>query len=286
MEKIALITDSTCGLPNEYIEKYNIHIARLKIIYKSAEYIDGVTITSDEVYRKLNEELPTTSMPSVQDICNIYETLLKKGYTHVIAMPISSGLSGTINSFRIAASEYEYKITSFVFDTKILSMAVGLSVIEIGKMIEVGKDFKYICSAIPKLREDTSMYFTVDTLEYLIKGGRIGKVTGSVGQLLNLKPIITMDEDGKYTNHSKVRGSKKAFNTLLDLATNILDQGKGKVIIMTGTMQEEAKKLESMLSSHKNTTFIYSGTITPAVGIHSGPKLLAVAVLKESELTK
>ena len=244
MEKIALITDSTCGLPDEYIEKYNIRVARLKIIYKSAEYIDGITITANEVYSRLNEELPTTSMPSVQDICDIYETLLNEGYTHVIAMPISSGLSGTINSFRIAASEYEDKITSFVFDTKILSMAVGLSVIEIGKMIESGKDFKYICTAIPKLREDTSMYFTVDTLEYLIKGGRIGKVTGSVGQLLNLKPIITMDEDGKYTNHSKVRGSKKAFNTLLDLATNILDQGKGKVIIMTGTMQEEAKKLE------------------------------------------
>ena len=285
MEKIALITDSTCGLPLEYIEKYNVHVARLKIIYKTAEYIDGITITANDVYSRLNKELPTTSMPSVQDICDIYETLLNEGYTHVIAMPISSGLSGTINSFRIAASEYEDKITSFVFDTKILSMAVGLAVIEIGKMIENGKDFEYICTAIPKLREDTSMYFTVDTLEYLIKGGRIGKVTGSVGQLLNLKPIITMDDDGKYTNHSKVRGSKKAFNTLLDLATNILDQGKGKVIIMTGTMEDEAKKLEDILSKHKNTTFMYSGTITPAVGIHSGPRLLAVAVLKESELT-
>ena len=285
MEKIALITDSTCGLPLVYIEKYNVHVARLKIIYKTAEYIDGITITANDVYSRLNKELPTTSMPSVQDICDIYETLLNEGYTHVIAMPISSGLSGTINSFRIAASEYEDKITSFVFDTKILSMAVGLSVIEIGKMIENGKDFEYICTAIPKLREDTSMYFTVDTLEYLIKGGRIGKVTGSVGQLLNLKPIITMDDDGKYTNHSKVRGSKKAFNTLLDLATNILDQGKGKVIIMTGTMEDEAKKLEDILSKHKNTTFMYSGTITPAVGIHSGPRLLAVAVLKESELT-
>ncbi|MDU2291955.1 MAG: DegV family protein [Clostridium celatum] len=285
MEKIALITDSTCGLPLEYIEKYNVHVARLKIIYKTAEYIDGITITANDVYSRLNKELPTTSMPSVQDICDIYETLLNEGYTHVIAMPISSGLSGTINSFRIAASEYEDKITSFVFDTKILSMAVGLSVIEIGKMIENGKDFEYICTAIPKLREDTSMYFTVDTLEYLIKGGRIGKVTGSIGQLLNLKPIITMDDDGKYTNHSKVRGSKKAFNTLLDLATNILDQGKGKVIIMTGTMEDEAKKLEDILSKHKNTTFMYSGTITPAVGIHSGPRLLAIAVLKESELT-
>ena len=173
MEKIALITDSTCGLPLEYIEKYNVHVARLKIIYKTAEYIDGITITANDVYSRLNKELPTTSMPSVQDICDIYETLLNEGYTHVIAMPISSGLSGTINSFRIAASEYEDKITSFVFDTKILSMAVGLSVIEIGKMIENGKDFEYICTAIPKLREDTSMYFTVDTLEYLIKGGRI-----------------------------------------------------------------------------------------------------------------
>lgn len=284
MEKIALITDSTCGLPSEYIEKYNVHVARLKIIYKSSEYIDGITITADEVYSKLNEELPTTSMPSVQDVCDLYDQLLKEGYTHAIVMPISSGLSGTINSFRLASQEYEDKITSFIFDTKILSMAVGLSVIEIGKMIENGKSFNYICNAIPKLRANTSMYFTVDTLEYLIKGGRIGRVTGSVGQLLNLKPIITMDDEGKYTNHSKVRCSKKAFNELLKLATTILDKGKAKVVIMTGTMREEAEKLKSILEKHENTTFMYVGTITPAVGIHSGPKLLAVAMLKEEEL--
>lgn len=284
MEKIALITDSTCGLPSEYIEKYNVHVARLKIIYKSSEYIDGITISADEVYSRLNEELPTTSMPSVQDVCDLYDKLLSEGYTHAIVMPISSGLSGTINSFRLASQEYEDKITSFIFDTKILSMAVGLSVIEIGKMIENGKSFNYICNAIPKLRANTSMYFTVDTLEYLIKGGRIGRVTGSVGQLLNLKPIITMDDDGKYTNHSKVRGSKKAFNELLKLATSILDKGKAKVVIMTGTMHEEAEKLKSILENHENTTFMYVGTITPAVGIHSGPKLLAVAILKEEEL--
>ena len=160
-------------------------------------------------------------------------------------------------------------------------MAVGLIVIEVGKMIKKKMNFEDICNTIPKLRENLWMYFTVDTLEYLIKGGRIGKVTGGIGEILNLKPIITMDDNGSYTNYTKVRGSKQAFKKLLDLSTDILNKGKGKVIIMTGTMHEEAEKLKEILSSHENTTFIYKGTITPAVGIHSGPRLLAVAVMSE-----
>lgn len=281
MNKIALITDSTCGLPQEYINKYNIHIAHLKVIYKDAEYTDGINITADEVYSRLKEELPTTSMPSVQDACNIYDNLIKEGYTHAIVLPISSGLSGTINSFRLASEQYEDKITSFIFDTKILSMAVGLIVIEVAKMIQSGEKFKDICNAVPKFREKIKMYFTVDTLEYLIKGGRIGKVAGGIGQLLSLKPILTMADDGSYTTFAKLRGSKQAFNKLSSLATDILDKGKGKVVVMTGTMKEEAKRLTDMLGNHPNTTFIHSGIITPVIGIHSGPKLLAVAVMEE-----
>lgn len=280
MNKIALITDSTCGLPKEYVDKYNVKVVSLKILYKNREYIDGVTITPEEVYSKLKEELPTTSMPSVQDVKSLYSELETEGYTHAIVLPVSSGLSGTINSFRLASEDFS-NINTFIFDTKILSMAVGLIVIEVGKMIEENKDFDYICNKIPKIRENLWMYFTVDTLEYLIKGGRIGKVTGGIGQLLNLKPIITMDENGAYTNHSKVRGSKQAFNKLSSLATSILDKGKGKGIVMTGTMHEEANKLKETLEKHINTTFIYKGTITPAVGIHSGPRLLAVAVMLE-----
>ena len=232
MNKIALITDSTCGLPKEYVDKYNVKVVSLKILYKDREYIDGVTITPEEVYSRLDEELPTTSMPSVQDVKSLYTELETEGYTHAIVLPVSSGLSGTINSFRLASEEFS-NINTFIFDTKILSMAVGLIVLEVGKMIEENKDFDYICNKIPKIRENLWMYFTVDTLEYLIKGGRIGKVTGGIGQLLNLKPIITMDENGAYTNHSKVRGSKQAFNKLSSLATSILDKGKGKVIVMT-----------------------------------------------------
>lgn len=281
MNKIALITDSTCGLPKEYVDKYNVHVVNLKIIYKDAEYIDGITITAGEVYSRIEEELPTTSMPSVQDVCDLYDKLIKDGYTHAIVLPISSGLSGTINSFRLASEEYDDKIKSFIFDTKILSMAVGLIVIEVGTMINNGESFETICKSIPNIREKLNMYFTVDTLEYLIKGGRIGKVTGGIGEMLNLKPIITMAEDGSYTNFAKVRGSKQAFNKLVTLATKILDKGKGKIIIMTGTMHKEAEELKTLLEKHHNTIFMHSGIITPAVGIHSGPRLLAVAVLEE-----
>ncbi|MDF2614324.1 MAG: degV family protein [Clostridia bacterium] len=281
MEKIALITDSTCGLPQEYIDMYDVHILRLKIIYKDKEYIDGLDITPEEVYARLHEELPTTSMPSVQDANELFEKLIKEKYTHAVVLSVSSGLSGTINSFRLAAKQYEKDIKSFVFDTKILSMAVGLSVIEVGKEIKAGKSFEELCKIIPKLREKTELYFTVDTLEYLIKGGRIGRVSGSIGELLNLKPIITMDEEGKYTTFTKVRGSKQALNKLIKLGTDILDNTKGKVVIMTGTMLEEAKILKQVFEGHMNTTFLYSGTITPAVGIHSGPRLLALAIMKE-----
>ena len=280
MNKIALITDSTCGLPKEYIKKYNVKVASLKILYKEKEFIDGINITPEEVYSRLPEELPTTSMPSVNDVSVLYEELVKEGYTHAIVLPISSGLSGTINSFRLASENFQ-SINTFILDTKILSMAVGLIVIEVGKMIQENKSFEYICDKIPKIRENMWLYFTVDTLEYLIKGGRIGKVTGQIGKMLNLKPIITMDEDGRYTTFTKVRGSKQAFKKLYSLASEILDKGKGKVIIMTGTMHEEAEKLKEILAQHKNTTFMYKGTLTPAVGIHSGPRLLAVAVMKE-----
>ncbi|GAA0821230.1 DegV family protein [Clostridium tertium] len=281
MNKIALITDSTCGLPKEYINEYYVKVVPLKILYKDKEFIDGINITPEEVYSKLPKELPTTSMPSVDDITSLYNELIKEGYTQAIVLPVSSGLSGTINSFKLASEEFKDKINTFIFDTKILSMAVGLIVIEVGKIIKKKINFEDICNTIPKLRENLWMYFTVDTLEYLIKGGRIGKVTGGIGEILNLKPIITMDDNGSYTNYTKVRGSKQAFKKLLDLSTDILNKGKGKVIIMTGTMHEEAEKLKEILSSHENTTFIYKGTITPAVGIHSGPRLLAVAVMSE-----
>jgi DegV family protein with EDD domain len=122
LEKIALITDSTTGLLESDIDKYGIHVIRLKVIYKEREYVDGIEITPEEVYDRLEEEVPTTSMPSVQEVMDLYEKLVAQGYTHAIVMPISSGLSGTINSFIGASEHYKDKLKFFIFDTKIISM--------------------------------------------------------------------------------------------------------------------------------------------------------------------
>lgn len=279
MNKIALIIDSTCSLPEKYLQQYPIKVARLKVIYKNAQYVDGIDITPSKVYAGLSEELPTTSMPTVEDLNTIYDELIHDGYTHVIGLPISSGLSGTINSFRIASESYKKQIISCIFDFKHLSMAIGLSVIEIAQMIASGSSFESICATLSVLQSHTHMFFTVDTLEYLIKGGRIGKVSGRIGQLLNLKPIITMDDDGSYMTHSKVRGSKQAFKSLSALATSSLDQGPCKIAVMTGTMIKQAEALKQELSIHPNAKDIYVREITPVVGIHSGPQLLAVAIL-------
>lgn len=281
MEKIALITDSTSGLTKEDVARYHVNVVRLKVIYKDREYIDGLDITPEEVYARLDEELPTTSMPSVKEVEELLERLVEEGYTHAIMLAISSGLSGTVNSFNIAAEHYQDKIQSFVFDSKIISIGVGLSVIETAKAIEAGKSFKEICELIPKWREKTMLYFTVDTLEYLIKGGRIGKVSGSIGQLLNLKPIIIMDEEGKYTTFTKVRGTKQMLNKLIQLGTEILDRTKSKIVIMTGTMQEEAKLLKEAFMQHPHLISADIGVITPVVGIHSGPRLLALVIMEE-----
>ena len=284
MEKIAIITDSTCGVPDEYLKKYsNIEVMRLKIIYGKDEFTDGIDITADEVYtRLLAGEVPTTSMPSVQDAVDVMEKLSNEGYTHVIGMFISSGLSGTMNSFRIAANQFEDKLKAFIYDSKMISMAVGLIVMEAARLIEENKSYEEVIKAIPVMKKNMTMYFSVDTLEYLIKGGRVGKVSGAIGQMLNLKPIITMDdEDGKYVTASKVRGSKKALSEMIKLGTEALDKGKSKVVVMTGTMKDEAVKLLDVFKEHKNATLNYLGAFTPVIGVHAGPKIIAFAIMNE-----
>lgn len=283
MEKIAIVTDSTCGVPEEFIKEYDIKVLRLKIIYKDKEYLDGLDITPQEVYERMDEEMPTTSTPSLQQSNEIIEKLIAEGYTHVIGLFISSGLSGTMNSFRIATENYEDKIKSYVFDTKMISMAVGWCVMDVAKLIKAGKSFDYICNEIPGMKERVTLCFSVDTLEYLIKGGRIGKVAGTIGQILNLKPIINMDEDGMYATCAKARGSKQALNKIIAIGEEALNKGKSRVAIMTGTMDEETKKLKEVFEKHPNTIEVMTGAFTPVIGVHSGPRIIAIGIIEEKE---
>ena len=281
MEKIALITDSACDLEKDIIEKYNIHVLPFRIIYKNKEYRDGIDITAGEVYDSFNREIPTTSLPSMQDMEELYVKLENEGYTHVIAVTLSTGLSGIYNALKLV-SEDHHNIKSFIYDSKSISLGEGILIQSCGEMLAEGKSYDEIVGELPRIKDRTKLYFVVGTLEYLTKGGRIGKVAGTIAELLHIKPIISTDNHGVYYTHSKVRGRKQSLKKLGELGEEILSLKKCKVFIKHGNCEEEAQKVCDALSNHPNVVSIFrGGNISPVSGVHSGPGLVGLVLVEE-----
>jgi len=280
MEKIALVADSTCDLNKEEIDKYNVHILPLKIVYKDREYTDRVDITPQEVYDNMKTEVPTTSLPSMEEIESLFIKLKNEGYTHIIAITISSGLSGTNNSIRLV-SEKHPELTYEIFDSKALSLGAGAIVMECGQMIKDGKNFEYIIEQLPIIRDKIKIFYVLDTLKYLMKGGRIGKVSGSIGQLLNLKPIISIDNDGIYYTYTKVRGRKKSINKLYEIVKETVENKAGKVWILHGGAKEEAQDLYEKVKKIPNAIISGLSDISPVAGVHTGPGLIGITIMEK-----
>ncbi|WP_195989033.1 DegV family protein [Clostridium sp. D53t1_180928_C8] len=277
MQKIALITDSACDLDLNTLKENNINLLPLRIIYSNGDYRDRIDITPQEVYDNLENEVPKTSLPSAQETEEILTKLETEGYTHVICISISSGLSGSFNSIRLALEDHP-KLISFVYDSKILAYPQGEIVLEVSKLIKEGKSFEEIVQEIPKIRKRVIGYFTINTLEYLKKGGRIGRLAGTVGELLNLKPIITTDEDGVYYNVAKVRGRKQSLSKMTELLKGYLEKGKCEVAVLHAGCEDEAIKYMSSLKDLPNVESIKIAEISPALGIHGGPGLIGFSV--------
>lgn len=281
MNKIALITDSSCDLTEEIIKKHNIRVVPLRIIYKDKEYIDRVNISPQEVYDNLTIEVPTTSMPSMLDIENTFNAIEEEGFTHVIAITLSSGLSGTFNTVKLVSENHPNLITC-IFDSKTLSAGLGALVDECGKLIAQGKSFEEIVNTLPSIKDRISLFYVLDTLEYLKRGGRIGKVSGTIGEFLNIKPIISVDDEGKYYTYTKVRGRKQSINRLIDIGKEAISNNKATFFVLHGAAIEEGKKLYQVFENEPNVTSIHFGDISPALGVHTGPGLLALIIVKES----
>ena len=279
MQKIALIVDSACDLSMETIKEKNIKLLPLRISYSYGEFKDKVEISADEIYNNLEKEVPKTSLPSTEDLENILISLENEGYTHVIAVTISSGLSGTFNSIRLALEDHP-KLASHIFDTKILAMPEGIVALEVANLINDGKSFEEIVAALPKIRNNITGYFTINTLEYLKKGGRIGKVAGTIGDMLNLKPIVTVDENGIYYTVCKARGRKQSMIKLTDILKDTLSQGPCNVWVLHGGVLEEAKRFLESIKNLDNILSLDISQISPALGVHGGPGLLGLAIQK------
>jgi len=280
-QKIGFLVDSGSDVPLETLEKANMKVIPLKIIYKDKEYTDKVDIHAQDVYDRLDEEIPKTSLPSGEIISELLQEFKNEGYEKVIAITISSGLSGTNNMVRLMA-ENVTDLDVFTLDTKNIGVGSGLLAVKAADYVEKELDWEVIKEKLQNDVKKSKMFFHVPTLEYLQKGGRIGLVSSILGNVLNLKPVISCNENGIYYTAAKVRGNKKSIQKAIDLASEFAgDAKKYHLAIAFGGKTAEAQLDDIRVELKKalpNFVKIFEDQVSPALGVHTGPGLIGIGI--------
>jgi DegV family protein with EDD domain len=282
--KLHIVTDSTADIPKELASALGIHVVPLKVYIEDKTYLDGVTLTTQEFYEKLAtvDKLPRTSQPSPVDFADMYESLAAEGEeAEIISLHLSSSLSGTYQTANLAKDMVEDKIKVHVVDSRTASYALGAIVVAVAKAAREGKNVQQCLDLAHRLIANHKVFFVMDTLMYLQKGGRIGKASAVLGSLLNVKPILTFDETGEVAAVEKVRGKKKAVNRVLDLAKEFAGGEPVVAAVVHTTSEEEAQALKLRVAEELNVTEdIVITELGPVVGTYGGPGLLAVTLYK------
>lgn len=278
MNKLAVVTDSTSDLLRDETSKNGISIVPLYVTHKGSVYRDTVDITSSTFYPLLKDtdELPKTSQPSPEDFSKVYSELLDSA-DEIVSIHISSGLSSTVESARIAAESVNPE-RIHVVDSKSITFAMAFQALEVAALAKKGLPTQKILSLLSELREKTELLFTLDTMEYLHRGGRIGKVKSLMGTLLGIKPVVRV-EDGVYIPHGKGRSLSQALQSMVEFLDRTF--GRQKVIAAVGHGQgaEYAAKLTEMVKKTLNLAGEpLRFEVGPVIGVHTGPGTIGVAV--------
>ena len=277
MQKIALLTDSTADLSPALRAGKPIYTVPLKIVCPDGEYSDGVDIFAGDVYARLHRgELPRTSLPDGGSISDTLDRIRADGYEKVLAVMLSSGLSGTYNMVRLQA-ETRSDLEIAVFDSKSGSLGMGIMVLQLWEEIRAGADWDTLVSRrVPHLISHTFPFFSVDTLEYLRKGGRIGKVAAFAGTLLSIKPIITFAEDGQLQSVAKVRGRRQVQDKILELIAQRLPAGaRYNLGVANGGAQAEMEEFAARMQERfPNAEHVWVGEIDATLSVYIGDGVL------------
>lgn len=284
MQRIAILTDTTSDVDPSIIKEYNIVEVPLQIIYNSeVTYKDKYEKNIDDVINDINSNTISSSLPLASDLIDKIEKIISEGYTHIIATCMSCGISGTYNLFQQILSLYSDKITYHLIDCRSCSMGMGFLIEKAVTMNESGKSFEEIVEELEKLKTKEDFFFTVDKLDYLYTSGRIKRSSKVVGNLLNIKPIITcIKKTGNLEVIDAVRGRKKVnqqiLNYIIDFAAN---NQIDNIYIMHSNLQENADELKKVIQDYYPNVKIYKRPISSLFVIHTGPHIYgAVVTLK------
>ncbi|GAC41672.1 DegV family protein [Paenibacillus popilliae] len=278
MASIRIVTDSTADIPQELRERYHIEMIPLKVHFGNDMYQDAVTISAERFYHLLVEAkwLPTTSQPSPIEFLEVFKRLNAEPDTQIISIHLSAAFSGTYQSAVLAKNMMEEKSDITIVDSKSASYGFGLTVVEAAKMAEAGHAKEEILAMIERYQQERKLFFLVDTLEYLQKGGRIGKAAALFGTLLNIKPILSIDDEGEVYAVEKVRGHKKAVARILEMLKQEFE-GRPVHTVMGYTSNPSAA--DDLAAAIQNTLDVRSMDYTivgSVIGTHVGTGVAAV----------
>jgi DegV family protein with EDD domain len=274
---IAIVTDSTSDLTPELCTQYNIKVVPLQVLFDGKMYKDGLELTPKDIFQGVKEgkKLPSTSQPSPAEFAAVYREALRKA-DQVLSIHLSSQLSGTVSSARLAAQDFSDKVV--VVDSRSATMGLGMQVLRAAKRAQEGNDLSAITEELGRVRMQASIRFTVDTLDFLRINGRIGGAQALLGSLLHIKPILTL-KDGRVEAAGRVRGNKKAIADLIEHIKNYIKQfGNVRAALMYTAGGESY--IQEVRSGLDQVSFEDLGSylVGTAVATHAGPGIIGVAI--------
>lgn len=278
--KLAVITDSSAYLNNKVAENEHLFVLDIPVSIDGVEYIEGKNLSASEFYQKMaaSSELPKTSQPSIASLVNILSLVEGQGYTHVIGLFLSSGISGFYQNIQYLKDEFPSLEIAFP-DSKITSAPLGMMVEHILNWTKQGLLFEQILNNLEVQIKGIGAFIMVDDLNHLVKGGRLSNGAAILGNLLSIKPILYFNDEGVIEVYEKIRTEKKATKRLIEIVKEQTAQGNYQVMIIHGNAREKAELLHKLLVEERVTGEIPIATFGSVIGTHLGAGSIALAYI-------
>ena len=273
--KVAIVTDGACSLTPAQGEQFGIHIAPVYVAFGEKTYRAGIDLDNEGFYRFLSssKKLPTTAQPTTADFVNIYNQLAEEA-EEIITIVISHHMSATIQSAEMARNLFD-KVPVHIVDSETVSLGLGMMAIAAARAAEQGQDAQAVLNLVESIKQKMNVIFTVNTLEYLYKGGRIGGATAFLGTALDIKPILYI-KNGRIEPLERQRTRKRSVSRLLALMEQSVGKQPVHVAILHGNASEEARQLKQSIQSQFNCVELISSDMGPVIGVHAGPGTLGL----------
>jgi DegV family protein with EDD domain len=277
-KQIGILTDSISDIPPALLKKYDLHVIPVKIHVGETTYLDKVDITDEQFFSIMEKglEVTKTSQPSPYDFEVVYKDMLQK-YDRILSIHASVQLSGILQSAMMAKAGFDEETAARIdiFDTRMASMGEGFAVLRAAELVAIGTEINVIKAEVEKVISSVTTRFVPDTLTYLQRGGRIGKASALLGNLLNIKPLLGVDVT--VFPVEKIRGSRNVVAKIVEQVTSKIKPGKEiRACIINSNMPAEAVELEKQIKALYEVDEVLESKVGPGIGCHVGPKVIGI----------